>query len=613
MEMCGIFGYAGKKEALPILLEGLARLEYRGYDSAGVALLEGDTLAVRKARGRLDNLKDLLERAPIQGATGIGHTRWATHGGPSDENAHPHTDCEGRFAVVHNGIIENHMELRAWLEREGYAFTSQTDTEVIAHLLAHFWQGDLSRTVRECVRLLRGSFAMCVLCRDLPGTICCARMDSPLVIGLGEGENFLASDIPALLPYTRDVVLLEDRELAMITRDGVACYGAYGQNVTPSIDHIGLERHSADLGGYPHYMIKEIHEQPAAMRAALDAYTSAESGRVRFRDGVIPIPLDETRRLKRIILVGCGSAYHAAAVGKGMIERIARLPVEIDIASEFRYRDPILTPEDLCVFISQSGETADTLAAMRLAQKHSRTLGIVNVAGSSLAREAGSVLYTRAGPEIAVATTKGYITQVLVLALLALYLAYAHGRLEEAAVSETLGWLSQVPSLAEGVTVSLRHIQRFASEHYDRRSVFYIGRGADYATAMEASLKLKEITYAHSEAYAAGELKHGTIALIEPGALVVALVTQPALADKMLSNIREARARGAVVLALTARSLAPRVEPEVDEVWDIPDTGAVCMPMLSIIPMQILAYYMALARGKDVDKPRNLAKSVTVE
>ncbi|MCL1963439.1 MAG: glutamine--fructose-6-phosphate transaminase (isomerizing), partial [Firmicutes bacterium] len=390
-------------------------------------------------------------------------------------------------------------------------------------------------------------------------------------------------------------------------------YGAYGQAIEPAVSRISWEQGSADLGGYPHYMIKEMNEQPVAMRAALDAYTQATGGRIAFRNDAVPIAVEDARRLRRLILVGCGSAYHAAAVGKAMIERLTRLPVEIDIASEFRYREPILEADDLCVFISQSGETADTLAAMRLAAGRTRTLGIVNAVGSTLARETGSVLYTHAGPEIAVATTKGYTTQVLALALLALYLAQARGTLAEAAVSETLAYLSQVPSQAESVVSNVRPIQRFASEHYDHRSVFYIGRGMDYAVAMEASLKLKEITYAHSEAYAAGELKHGTIALVEPGTLVVALVTQPSLADKMLSNIHEVKARGAEVLALTTKSLAPRVKPEADEVWEMPDAEAICMPLLSIIPMQLLAYYMALARGKDVDKPRNLAKSVTVE
>lgn len=611
--MCGIFGYVGYKDALPILMDGLEKLEYRGYDSAGVALLEGGDLMVRKAKGRIANLKKLLETSSLSGTTGIGHTRWATHGEPSNENAHPHTDNAGRFAVVHNGIIENHQALRSWLEEEGYAFHSQTDTEVIAHLLAKCWQGDLQRTVREAVHHLHGSFALCILCRDVPGTICCTRVDSPLVIGLSEKEQFIASDIPALLTHTKEVVLLGDRELAMVTADGCACFGQFGQPIEPEIKSIEWEQKSADLGGYPHYMIKEIHEQPAAMRAALDAYMEALGGEHAFRGGAVPIAPESVKGLKRIILVGCGSAYHAALVGKAAIERIARLPVEVDIASEFRYRDPILFPDDLCVFISQSGETADTLAAMRLAAKKARTLGIVNAVGSTLARESDGVLYTHAGPEIAVATTKGYATQVLVLLLLALYLAGERGTLDREAVSDALGWLAQMPTQAESIIGNVCHIQRFASAHADHRSIFFIGRGMDYALSMEASLKLKEITYAHSEAYAAGELKHGTIALIEPGTLVVALATQQALLDKTISNIREVRARDAKVLALTTASLKDRLVPVSDEVWEVPETKGDLMAVLGIIPMQLLAYYMALARGLDVDKPRNLAKSVTVE
>ncbi len=611
--MCGIFGYVGKRDALPILLDGLSRLEYRGYDSAGVALLSDGELSVRKARGRLANLHALLAEAPVSGTTGIGHTRWATHGGPSDENAHPHTDNVGRFAVVHNGIIENHAKLRQWLESEGCIFTSQTDTEVIAHLLGHFWHGDLRRAVHDAVHRLHGSFALCVLCRDVPDTICCTRVDSPLVIGLAEGEQFIASDIPALLPHTREMLILKDREMAMVTPEGCVCYGEYGQPMDHAVETIAWERESADLGGYAHYMLKEMHEQPAAMRAVLNAYTMQEGERRVFRPDAIPLSVETARGLGRLLLVGCGSAYHAAAVGKAAIERLARLPVEIDIASEFRYRDPILRADDLAVFISQSGETADTLAALRLAEKHARTLGIVNATGSTLAREADSVLYTLAGPEIAVATTKGYTTQVLVLLLLALYLAQVRGRMDADDVSFALEGLSQAPAQAEALLNNPGPIQRFASAHADRRSVFYIGRGMDWAVAMEASLKLKEISYAHSEAYAAGELKHGTIALVEPGTLVVALLTQEALADKMLSNIREVKARGAEVLALAVGALTLRIREEGDEAWALPDVEALALPLLAIMPMQLFAYHMALARGCDVDKPRNLAKSVTVE
>ncbi|MDR0898599.1 MAG: glutamine--fructose-6-phosphate transaminase (isomerizing) [Oscillospiraceae bacterium] len=611
--MCGIFGYIGEKDALPILLDGLKRLEYRGYDSSGVALMEDGTLTVRKARGRLTNLEARLADQPVSGHTGIGHTRWATHGGPTDENAHPHMDNAERFAVVHNGIIENHAELRGWLEREGYVFHSQTDTEVVAHLLAHCWKGDLREAVQDTVAYLKGSFALCVLCRDIPGTICCTRLDSPLVIGLADGEQFIASDIPALLPHTREVILLNDRELALVTADGCVCFNAFGQKIDKEVQTIEWKQESADLGGYPHFMLKEIHEQPAALQALLDACVEEQNGKLRFHKGAMPVEPEAARAAGRVLLVGCGSAYHAAAVGERAIEAWTRLPVEIDIASEFRYRDPIIRPDDLCVFISQSGETADTLAALRLASKTARTMGIVNAVGSTLSREADGVLYTHAGPEIAVATTKGYTTQVMALLLLGLYLASARGQMDDEALSTALKGLMETPARAGSLLQNIGAIQRFASENADQRSVFYIGRGMDYALSMEASLKLKEITYAHSEAYAAGELKHGTIALIEPGTLVVALATQPDLVDKTLSNIIEVKARGAKILTLTTVSLQARMEEVSDTLWAIPDCEAVSLPCLGILPMQLMAYYVALARGCDVDKPRNLAKSVTVE
>ncbi len=611
--MCGIFGYVGDKEALPILLEGLKSLEYRGYDSAGVAVLGQNGLCVRKAHGRLENLRQLLKTSPVSGTCGVGHTRWATHGGPTDENAHPHTDMQGRFAVVHNGIIENFGELRAWLMGEGYSFVSETDTEVIAHLLSHFWRGDLLKAVRDAVGLLRGSFALGVLCQDVPGTICATRVDSPLIVGVAGGEMLIASDIPALLPHTRRMVFLKDREMVLLTREGGSFFSAYGQPMEPTVDDIALDPGGADLGGYPHYMLKEMHEQPAALRAVLAAYTEAGEGLPALKAGMLPISPEAARGLGRLILVGCGSAYHAAVLGKAVIERLARLPVEVDIASEFRYRDPILRGDDLCIFISQSGETADTLAALRLAAKRSRTLGIVNAVGSTLSREADGVLYTLAGPEIAVATTKGYMTQVMALVLVALYLAKARGKMDDEAVGAAIQGLSQAPAHLEALLDAQEEYRRFATEHVGRRSVFYLGRGADYAVALEASLKLKEVSYIHSEAYAAGELKHGTIALIEPGALVVALSTEEALVEKMRSNIREVKARGAEVLVLTTKALHTRLAEEADVLWTLPDAHQLALPLLSIAPMQALAYAMALARGCDVDKPRNLAKSVTVE
>ncbi len=611
--MCGIVGYVGQRDALEILLDGLERLEYRGYDSAGVALSKSGEIGVRKARGRLSALRALLRDAPVSGTVGIGHTRWATHGEPTDENAHPHTDNSGEFAVVHNGIIENHAELRAWLEGQGYRFQSETDTEVVAHLLAHFWRGDFLNAAREAVTRLQGSFALCLLCRDDPEKIICAKKDSPLIIGLSDGEQYIASDIPALLPHTRRILILEDREMAIVTRQGCEILGAYGQPVAREPQTVAWDQKSADLNGFAHYMIKEIHDQPAAMRAVLDAYTEAENGVIRFKPAAMPFPPEAARAFRRLTLIGCGSAYHAAAVGKAAIERAARVPVEIDIASEFRYRNPIFQKDDLFVCVSQSGETADTLAALRLAKKHARTLAVVNALNSSIAREAHDAMYTLAGPEIAVATTKGYTTQVLCLILLALYLAEARGEMGEGDVSEALKAISQAPAKIEQIIENPQEIQRFASAHYDHRSVFFIGRGIDHAIAMESSLKLKEITYTHSEAYAAGELKHGTIALIEPGSLVVALVTQKELAAKSLLSVQEVKSRGAKVLAVTTNPLKGDAAGVADEVWSLPCEHPLCMPLVAIVPMQLLAYSVALARGCDIDKPRNLAKSVTVE
>ena len=607
--MCGIFGYIGEKDALPILLRGLKCLEYRGYDSAGVALISGGALCVRKATGRLDALERVLHEKPVAGSVGVGHTRWATHGGPTDENAHPHTDAAGRFAVVHNGIIENHLALRALLEKEGYVFTSQTDTEVVAHLLARSWHGDLKTCVQEAVSHLRGSFALGILCREHPDVICCVRQDSPLAVGLGQGECFIASDIPALLPYTDRVIFPPEKTLVMVSRAGAVCFDAFGHPVALREERIAEERQSAELNGYPHYMLKEIDEQPAALRRQLAA--CVEEG--RLKPGMLPVGDDALRRAARVLLVACGSAYHAACAGRLMIERLAGIPAEADVASEFRYREPVVHEDDLCVFISQSGETADTLAALRLAKEKACCMAIVNAAGSTLEREAGGALRQHAGPEIAVATTKGYLTQIQSLFLLALALGRAKGALDEARERELLTALTAVPARLEGVLTDRARIQRFAANNVDRRSVFYIGRGMDWAAAMEGSLKLKEISYAHSEAYAAGELKHGTIALIEPGSLVIALVTQPELGAKMESNIREVRARGAQVLALCAESAAPQIAPVADGVWLLPDAPWALAPLLSVPPMQLFAYYTALQRGCDVDKPRNLAKSVTVE
>ncbi len=612
--MCGIVGYIGDKNAVPILMEGLERLEYRGYDSAGIAVMENGQVAVRKAKGRLSQLGSLLDQKPVSGTAGIGHTRWATHGEPSDMNAHPHTDVKGHIAVVHNGIIENHDKLRRFLQSTGCHFVSQTDTEVVAHLINHLYQGDMLKTISQAIGMLEGSFALGILSFQEPDALFCVRKDSPLVIGIGEGEQFIASDIPALINHTRDVVLLEDKEIALLRRDGISLYDPYGRSKEYAVFHVDWDISAAEKGGYPHFMLKEIHEEPDALQKTLTAHADTESAQIR-EDG-FPLTQEEAVDLKKITIVACGTAFHAAMMGKYMLEKLARLPVEADIASEFRYRDPILAPGEAFLAVSQSGETADTLAALREGrQKGAKILALTNVVGSSIAREAGKddTLYTWAGPEIAVASTKAYITQVEMFALFALDLAMKRGTIEKEEQIKLLRALTGLPKKAQNLVEDKASIQRFADRHKDLKHVFFIGRGLDYALAMEASLKLKEVSYIFSEAYAAGELKHGTIALIEPGTLVVALLTQQALADKTLSNVREVKARGAKVLMVCAQSLAEKASSEADELWVVPDTEDMLMPLLAIIPLQLLAYYMAVERGCDVDKPRNLAKSVTVE
>ncbi|MDR3051445.1 MAG: glutamine--fructose-6-phosphate transaminase (isomerizing) [Oscillospiraceae bacterium] len=606
--MCGIVGYIGPRQAVPILMEGLARLEYRGYDSAGLALIHGGQVSVRKAKGRLDNLRSCLQDDPVQGTCGVGHTRWATHGEPSQINSHPHTDVQGSIAVVHNGIIENYESLKEYLAQCGVTFRSQTDTEVVAHLIHHLYQGDPVAAIRQAMHRMQGSYALAIVCGDTPDTLFCVRKDSPLVVGWGDGEQFLASDIPAMLPFTRDVYPLEDGEIAVLTTAGIRVLDAFGQpkDVTPQ--RVDWDVAAAEKGGYPHFMLKEIYEQPKAFRDTLHAYVDAQT--LTIRQERMPLDAQAIRALSRVKLVACGTAYHAGMVGKALLERLAGLPAEADIASEFRYRDVQITPDDLCVVISQSGETADTLAAMRKAkQAGARVVAVTNVVGSTVSREADDVLYTLAGPEIAVASTKAYTTQLLVLSLLALHMAQARGNIDETQARALLADLLRIPEQAEQVLANRERIQRFASLHYDQHNVYYIGRGLDWALALEGSLKLKEISYTFSEAYAAGELKHGTIALIEPGTVVVALCTQPALLDKMRSNIEEVRARGARVLCVAQQGLPM----DAFERWDIPQVPPEWAPVLTVLPLQLYAYYVAVAKGCDVDKPRNLAKSVTVE
>ncbi len=611
--MCGIVGYIGKQQAQPILLEGLSRLEYRGYDSAGIAVMQDGKISLSKAKGRLKNLIDRVADAPLPGTIGIGHTRWATHGEPSDINAHPHTDMKSGIAIVHNGIIENHDELRSMLQAKGCVFVSQTDTEVIAHLLSVLNEGDMLHTLYKAQAMLEGSYALGVLSINEPDTLYCMRKDSPLVVGLGEGEQFIASDIPALIAHTRQVELLDDREIAVLKGDSVTIFDLYGSERPLHPIRVDWDVEAAEKGGYAHFMLKEIHEQPGALKKTFTAHVDTE--KMQLRADAFPITEEEARSLTGLTIVACGTAYHAGVVGKYVIEKLARIPVTVDVASEFRYRDPIMGPGDLFMAISQSGETADTLAAMREAGRlGAKVMALTNVVGSSIAREAGkNVMYTYAGPEIAVASTKAYITQVEAMLMIAVDLAVKRGRMTAEETRAFLAEMASIPEKAGKLMACESDVQRFASKYYDRKHVFYIGRGIDNALAMEASLKLKEVSYIMSEAYAAGELKHGTIALIEEGTLVCALLTQEQLADKTLSNVREVRSRGARTMIVCPESLAEKAAREADELWVFPDCRSELTALLAIIPVQMLAYYMAVSRGCDVDKPRNLAKSVTVE
>ena len=610
--MCGIVGYAGKNRAVPYLLEGLEKLEYRGYDSAGVAVAEGNTLRVTKTRGRISNLASLIAAEHQSPATvGIGHTRWATHGKPNDVNAHPHQSQSGRFCVVHNGIIENYLQLKAQLQSDGYVFVSETDTEVIAHLLDKTWDGDFVSTVSKTAALLEGAYAICVLCSDCPDQIVCTRWGSPLVLGVcGEG-TFIGSDVTAILRHTNEIYYLDGHETALVDAKGAIFFDKDGTAIEKQPKTIEWNLSAAQKGGYEHFMLKEIMEQPRAIADTVSPRITADKT-IAFED--FHLTDDEIRRLRRVTIVACGSAYHAGAVGKYVIEKLARLPVEIDIASEFRYRAPVLDPDTLVIVISQSGETADTLAALRLANEQGcKTLCIVNVVSSSIANEGGSVIYTHAGPEIAVATTKAYAAQVAVLYLLAGYLADKRGLLNKAQLASYTGDLLALPDLIQKTLDDCdAQIKAFAQMFIPLEHAYFIGRNLDYACAMEASLKLKEISYIHSEAYAAGELKHGTISLIEKGTLVVALAAYSDVFQKTMSNIKEVKARGARVLAVSTERHMDAMG-EVDYKVLIPDTNPLFSVSLEVVPMQLLGYYTARARGCDIDKPRNLAKSVTVE
>ena len=606
--MCGIVGYVGKRSAQDVLLDGLEKLEYRGYDSAGVALAQEGGIRVVKSKGRLDVLRQKLAvQALAESSCGIGHTRWATHGEPSDVNSHPHSTP--RVSIVHNGIIENYGALKERLATRGYTFESETDTEVLVKLIDSCYHGEPLQALHEALGMVRGSYALAVLFKDFPDTIFAVKKESPLIVGWGEGENFVASDIPALLKYTRDYSVLEEGDLAVVTAQGIRFYNAFGEPVERQRLTADWDQEAAEKGGYPHFMLKEINEQPAAIMATVSP---------RVEDGLpdlrIPELTDERlRSIGTVHLVACGTAMHAGMVGKAAIETLARVPAEVDIASEFRYRDPILNKDDLVIIISQSGETSDTLAALKLAKSRGvPVLAIVNVVGSSIARAADYILYTYAGPEIAVASTKAYVVQMCVLYLFALRLAYARGKLEEAETKRLTAELLRAGEVIKPRLDDCEQIKYLASRFVNTQSCFFIGRGFDYALSLEGSLKLKEISYVHSDAYAAGELKHGTISLITDGVPVIALATQKQVYEKTISNARETKSRGARVILFTTKDA---VVPEgvADYIVRLDEYEDLLMPLQLIVPLQLFAYYMAVLRGCDVDKPRNLAKSVTVE
>lgn len=609
--MCGIIGYVGEKQAAPILLEGLSKLEYRGYDSAGMALAAADgSIEVKKVRGRLERLYEATDGGKaICGTVGIGHTRWATHGEPTEANAHPHLARSRRVALIHNGIIENYAQLREYLMEHGYEFVSETDTEVVVQLIDHLYKGDTLNAVREAVKLITGSYALGILFADEPERIIAVRKDSPLIIGVGQGENFIASDIPAILAHTRDIIRLGEQEIAIIEREKLTIFDRYGDEIKKDIERVTWDVASAEKDGYPHFMIKEIMEQPEVIRNTLSP---------RVHTGEIDLELSalteaRIRDIDRIYIVACGSAYHVGAVAKKYIEEYTQVPVSVELASEFRYNDPIVSDRTLTIVISQSGETIDTLFALREAKRlGSVTLGIVNVVGSSIASECDDIVYTWAGPEISVATTKAYSAQLIIAYLLALHLGRVRGGISAERVSAELAGLEKLPELVERELCDIENIQRLASLYFNSRNIFFMGRNLDYALALEGSLKLKEISYIHSEAYAAGELKHGTISLMEPGILVVALCTYAPLREKMISNVREVKARGAEVIALATEGAEGIAEVADHVIW-LPECTTLALPSVSIVPLQLFAYYVSLLKGCDVDKPRNLAKSVTVE
>jgi glucosamine--fructose-6-phosphate aminotransferase (isomerizing) len=607
--MCGIMGYVGPRSAAPVLLEGLRRLEYRGYDSAGIAVANG-SISVRKAEGKIDRLADLLDRDPVHGSIGIGHTRWATHGAPSDLNAHPHTDPSGEFVVVHNGIIENYLSLRESLETRGHEFTSETDTEILAHLVAEEYDGDLVTAVRAAVARAEGAYALVVLTEHEPGKIVAVRRISPLVVGLGDGETFLASDIPAVLEHTRDFLIVEDGELVVVTKDGAAIEAIEGGPIDRAPLHIEWDAAQAEKGGFDHFMLKEIHEQPVVVTETLGGRLD-EDGKAWLED----VHFDDyfAASLDHIWITACGTAYHAGLVGREIFQRVLRIPTSVEYAHEMRYGDPLIKPGTLTVAISQSGETADTLAAARLAKtRGSRLLALTNVVGSTLSRDADDILYTRAGPEIAVASTKAYLAMLIAEYLLALRIGRARGIVDRTLAARVAHGLSQLPEHIDTILGQSAEVVAAAERIVDAEDIYFIGRGLDHAVAMEGSLKLKEVSYLHSEAMPAGELKHGTLALVTEGTPVITVITQGAVYDKTISAVQEVKARGGEVIAV-AYADDREIAKHADTVLRIPRADDLLGPVTAAVPLQLLAYHVAQLRGHDIDQPRNLAKSVTVE
>ncbi len=608
--MCGIIGYVGDEQrAIEVILDGLSKLEYRGYDSAGLAIIENGKIFIEKKSGKLENLRNALKGKEESAYVGIGHTRWATHGNPTDENSHPHFSSDRKVAVVHNGIIENYLELKEELTKEGYVFTSQTDSEVVAHLFSKHYDGDMLSTLRKVTERIRGSYALGIIERENPDRLVCVRKESPLIIGLGKGKNFIASDVPAILKYTREVIFLDNSEMAIVEKDRVSVYDSQGKKLEKAISKIEWDMEQANKGGYPHFMLKEIEEQPEVIEKTLDVYMNT-NGKVDFSSSLKKLDLS---KIKEIYIVACGTAYHAGLQGAYFFKKISGIKTEVDIASEFRYSDPFIDESTLAIFISQSGETLDTLMAMKMAkEKGATTLAITNVLGSTISREADMVIYTLAGPEISVASTKAYTAQVTLFYLLALYFGEKKMLIDGNKYESYLDIIHMLSDQVKKVIDKKEQIRAIANKIKDKRNGFFIGRGIDDKCGREGSLKMKEITYIHTEAFSAGELKHGTIALIEEGTMVVAIATQEDMIEKIISNIKEVKARGAYVIALTKEKYK-NVADISDEIILIDDVEDILAPTVANISLQLLAYYTAVEKGLDVDKPRNLAKSVTVE